>query len=84
LVAETARFIPRIFRIMETGPVTASRRSQALMSDPDERDADHPGPHAGRQALPSDRARYGHDRTRPVGPLRRSLLTIIHQSEYQF
>jgi hypothetical protein len=29
---------------METGPVTASRRSQALVSDPDDRDADYPGP----------------------------------------
>jgi hypothetical protein len=38
LVAEATRFIPRIFRIMETGPVTASRRSQALVSDPDDRD----------------------------------------------
>jgi hypothetical protein len=51
LVSETARFIPRIFRIMETGPVTASRRSRALMSDPDDRDADHPGLLAGRQAV---------------------------------
>jgi len=37
LVAETARFIPRIFRILETGPVTASLRSQALRSGPTRR-----------------------------------------------
>lgn len=44
LVAEMARFIPRIFRIMEIGLVAASR--QELMSDPDDREADHPGPRA--------------------------------------
>jgi hypothetical protein len=51
LVADTAGFIPRIFRIMETGPVIASHRSQALTSDPDDRDDDHPGSDMGGQAV---------------------------------
>jgi hypothetical protein len=35
-----------MFRILETGPLTASRRSQAPMPDLGDRDADLPGPDA--------------------------------------